>query len=67
MGLNVSLFERGNRFAVGAQATLAYYGAAFVGSALLAWRNVTAMLGHRSRSAYALTHLAPTKRYQRLA
>ena len=35
--------------------------------ALLEQRNVNAVLGHRSRSTYALTHLAPTKRYQRLA
>ena len=34
---------------------------------LLEQRNVNAVLGHRSRSAYALTHLAPTKRYQRFA
>ena len=30
-------------------------------------RDVIAVLGHRSRAAYALTHLAPTKRYQRFA
>ena len=35
--------------------------------AFLEQRNVNAVLGHRSRSTYALTHLAPTKRYQRLA
>ena len=34
---------------------------------LLTQGNVHLAFGHRSREVYALTHLAPTKRYQRFA
>ena len=67
-----------NRSAVRARTAFAYMGSVAqlrCGGALLHTSagffleqcNVNAVLGHRSRSAYALTYLAPTKRYQRLA
>ena len=78
----VGIANKGTPAALGAQPTVAYYGAAYgvsphtppkalpLDSARnwgLEQRKVNAVLGHRSRAAYALTHLAPTKRYQRLA